>query len=86
MDSTSDHVCLQERPVPEARHEWKLGLAANPSEILALAGDPARGSAVFHRADTACGGCYRIKGQGREFGPDLDGIGTIGIGHARRVS
>ena len=70
------------RFIPEERREKKLGPAANPSEILALAGEPARGMKIFSRADTGCAGCHRIQGKGREFGPDLD---SIGARHSRAV-
>ncbi len=64
------------RFVPEESRERKLGQVVNPSEILALQGDPARGKQVFLRSDTACATCHRLEGQGREFGPDLGAIGA----------
>jgi putative heme-binding domain-containing protein len=42
-----------------------------------LAGDAARGRALFHdRGGLGCVKCHRIGGQGSEVGPDLGGIGA----------
>ena len=35
-----------------------------------------RGKQLFFRATTGCINCHRLEGQGKEFGPDLKGIGT----------
>jgi putative heme-binding domain-containing protein len=62
---------FQEQPANDQR----LGLSPNPSEILALQGDVKRGRTVFRRAAILCINCHRAEGQGREFGPDLAGLG-----------
>jgi putative heme-binding domain-containing protein len=38
-------------------------------------GDPARGEAVFRRADLSCLKCHAVSGAGGNVGPDLSGIG-----------
>lgn len=62
---------FQERP----NNGRRLGLSPNPAEILALPGDVKRGRAIFRRAVILCINCHRAEGQGREFGPDLSGLG-----------
>jgi putative heme-binding domain-containing protein len=44
-------------------------------EVL-KSGDPARGEALFRRADLACLKCHAIGGAGGQVGPDLTSIGT----------
>ena len=61
---------FQKSPAADTR----LGLSPNPSEILALQGNAKRGRTVFRRAAILCVNCHRAEGQGREFGPALDGI------------
>src|SRR5207302_6411430 len=39
-------------------------------------GDPARGEAVFRRANLGCYQCHALGGAGGRIGPDLSGIGT----------
>jgi putative heme-binding domain-containing protein len=39
-------------------------------------GDPARGEAIFRRADTACLRCHAIAGAGGNLAPDLSSIGA----------
>ncbi len=47
-------------------------------QLIAHAGDPNRGRAVFARsgAANACATCHRVQGQGQWVGPDLSTIGT----------
>jgi putative heme-binding domain-containing protein len=53
----------------------KIGLTPNSSEILTLQGNAKRGQALFRRIDLLCLNCHKAEGQGRDFGPDLAGIG-----------
>ena len=64
------------------------GIASNPpppsqEEIVKLAaevvakGDPARGEAVFRRADIACMKCHAIAKAGGNIGPELSAVGSI---------
>ena len=39
-------------------------------------GQPARGAAIFGRAELACTACHSVAGQGATIGPALDGIGS----------
>jgi putative heme-binding domain-containing protein len=54
----------------------------NPDEMKALVeevarrGDPARGEAVFRRADLSCLKCHAVSGAGGRVGPDLSSIGA----------
>lgn len=57
-------VVLQARPQPTTVEQALAALAT---------GDPRRGRAVFTAA--GCANCHRADGQGRQFGPDLSGIG-----------
>jgi putative heme-binding domain-containing protein len=67
---------LFERYLPEDARTKRLGTLVNATEILALSGDPARGRTLFVAgAGVQCRNCHQIKGQGREFGPPLDGVG-----------
>src|SRR5207253_3392130 len=56
--------------------------ALTPTEMkaritdIAGKGDPARGEAIFRRADLACFKCHAIAGAGGLVGPDLAGIGA----------
>ena len=43
---------------------------------VARAGDPARGEAVFRRADLNCLKCHAIAGAGGQVGPGLESIGA----------
>jgi putative heme-binding domain-containing protein len=47
---------------------------ARPREELRLAGDPARGKALFE-GKGECTGCHRVDGTGSRVGPDLSRIG-----------
>lgn len=53
----------------------------SPAEVASLVaevgakGDPARGEAVFRRADLSCMSCHSVAKAGGEIGPDLSAIG-----------
>jgi putative heme-binding domain-containing protein len=67
---------LFERFLPEERRVKRLGDVVRPEQILALAGDAARGRKLFFETSgVQCRNCHRIAGQGTEVGPDLDQIG-----------
>jgi putative heme-binding domain-containing protein len=67
---------LFERFVPEERRVKRLGLEIKPDEILALKGDASRGEKIFFaEGGVQCSQCHRLRGQGRDFGPDLNRIG-----------
>jgi uncharacterized repeat protein (TIGR03806 family) len=67
---------LFERFLPEERRVKRLGDVVRPEQILALAGDAARGRKLFFEASgVQCRNCHRIAGKGTEVGPDLDLIG-----------
>ena len=51
-----------------------LGTDVQPESILAMNGDAARGTAIFHGV-AQCGRCHVAGGIGRAFGPDLNGLG-----------
>ena len=64
------------------------GIAANPSppsqeEIVKIAadvvakGDPARGEAIFRRAEIACMKCHAVAKAGGAIGPELSAVGSI---------
>ena len=63
---------FQEKPATTDR----IGLAPSTAEILALQGDVQRGRALFRRVDLLCLNCHQAEKNGRDFGPDLDGIGS----------
>jgi putative heme-binding domain-containing protein len=67
---------LLERLLPESERRERLGTMIEPAAILALAGDAARGAAVFGQSAAAqCSSCHRVRGEGKAVGPDLDGVG-----------
>ena len=67
---------LFERFVPEEKRVKRLGADIQPDEILALQGDAARGEKVFFtEGGVQCFQCHRVRGRGRDFGPDLTRIG-----------
>ena len=51
-----------------------LGMRAT-SYRVDLRGDIENGGTLFRRADLLCLNCHQTDGEGREFGPALDGIG-----------
>jgi uncharacterized repeat protein (TIGR03806 family) len=67
---------LFERFVPDSDRVKRLGDRIDGTEILALAGDPARGARLFAAPTTLCATCHRVGSQGVEVGPDLDVIGS----------
>ncbi len=65
-----------ERFFPEEERSERLGDAADPAQILALKGDPARGREIFFSDSGAqCKTCHRIGATGGAVGPDLSQIG-----------
>jgi uncharacterized repeat protein (TIGR03806 family) len=67
---------LFERFVPEEQRVRRLGNTIKPAEILSLAGDAARGRALFTAtAGVQCKNCHKAQGVGTELGPDLSAIG-----------
>ena len=67
---------LYEKFIPEDQRPKRLGAAIQASEILALAGDAARGEKIFFQSSAAqCKNCHRVQGQGGQTGPDLSAIG-----------
>ncbi len=46
------------------------------SELVKLTGDPAKGKALFERAESSCITCHRVGDKGVDFGPALTEIGT----------
>ena len=62
---------FREKPVTTNR----IGLSSSTAEILTLQGNADNGRSLFRRADLLCLNCHVAEGQGRNFGPDLDGIG-----------
>jgi putative heme-binding domain-containing protein len=47
-----------------------------PEKLLALAGDAARGRAIFVGQGAACSRCHTFRGEGSDVGPDLTEIRT----------
>ncbi|MBM3978223.1 MAG: DUF1080 domain-containing protein, partial [Planctomycetes bacterium] len=47
-----------------------------PSEILALAGSPKRGEALFFSQRATCSSCHAFSGRGASIGPDLASVRT----------
>jgi putative heme-binding domain-containing protein len=78
LRSTTDAAIrdLFEGFLPEEQRTRRLGETINPTEILKLAGDAARGRQLFHESTVVqCRSCHRIESKGTEVGPDLDAIG-----------
>lgn len=46
------------------------------AELVKLAGDAAKGKAIFERAESSCITCHRVGDKGVDFGPALSEIGT----------
>lgn len=66
---------LFERFLPEEKRKRRLGSIVRPEEVLALAGEPARGKETFESTSLACRTCHRIGDSGGEVGPDLSQVG-----------
>jgi putative heme-binding domain-containing protein len=65
---------LFQRFLPPDQRRQTLGSEINPQTILALKGDAAHGGELFVGA-SQCARCHVCGGQGRAFGPALDGVG-----------
>ncbi|MEZ5944208.1 MAG: c-type cytochrome [Planctomycetaceae bacterium] len=59
-----------EMPLPNAEELAKL------VEEIRQTGDPARGEAVFRRADLSCQKCHAVSKAGGQVGPDLSAVGA----------
>lgn len=67
---------LFERFVPEEQRAERLGTDIDAAKLLAVAGDAARGAAIFHTGvGVTCRSCHRIGSEGPEVGPSLEGVG-----------
>ncbi len=67
---------LFERFLPEEQRTRRLGRDVDVHDILRLEGQAAKGRAQFLTSRTLqCRNCHRLGRQGRQLGPDLDGIG-----------
>lgn len=60
----------------KAAWRWNATLAEELLQEVAQRGDPARGQAVYRRADLQCMQCHAIAGAGGTVGPDLASIGA----------
>ena len=60
-------------PAPAAKGDQSLPPLA---ELVKRTGDPAKGAAIFRRADVGCINCHQVNGEGTDFGPKLSEIGT----------
>ncbi len=66
---------LFERFVPERDRVARLGADIRPDDILSLQGDAARGKNLYLKASgLQCRNCHRAEGQGKNLGPDFDGL------------
>jgi putative heme-binding domain-containing protein len=65
---------LFQRLLPPDQRRVTLGTAIRPANVLALAGDAARGRQLFH-GQAQCARCHLCEKAGRLFGPDLSAIG-----------
>jgi putative heme-binding domain-containing protein len=54
----------------------KLGSSPRPQAILALLGDPEKGSQLYWSESLSCSKCHRIDDRGSAVGPDLTAIGS----------
>ncbi len=80
IEKISRHPAFQvhdlfDRFLPDDLRPKKLGLNIRPEQILDLAGDAERGRKAFIREGLQCSRCHRVRGEGRDFGPDLSLIG-----------
>jgi uncharacterized repeat protein (TIGR03806 family) len=70
-------VSLFEQHLPATERQKRLGTAIDPAVILGLAGDAARGRALYETAAVVqCRNCHRLGAAGRDVGPPLDGVGA----------
>ncbi len=69
---------LFDRFLPDDQRVATLGLNPDAKKVLALQGDPARGSQLLSPQGklAACFACHLINGAGRDFGPDLSKVAT----------
>lgn len=77
--STNAHVRnLFDRFLPDEQRVELLGPGATAESILARRGDAGRGAVLFSLSGKAstCLSCHFLKGSGRDFGPDLSGVGA----------
>ena len=66
---------LFERFLPDAQRVKRLGTVIKPAQLLALQGRADQGRELFLTAKgIQCRNCHRVAKQGRNVGPDLDGI------------
>lgn len=62
--------------LPEESRQKRLGTSVDTTAILALEADLERGRALFFESTSLqCRNCHKVAGQGKEVGPNLDGIG-----------
>jgi putative membrane-bound dehydrogenase-like protein len=67
---------LFEKYLPEDKLPERLGDKVKPEEILALAGEAARGERIFFESSAAqCKSCHAVQGKGSNVGPELSQIG-----------
>jgi len=84
------HFYATGRTLPEVADALTkaAGISANPAvpsqeEIVKIAaavvekGDPARGEAIFRRAEIACMKCHAVAKAGGNIGPELSAVGSI---------
>lgn len=68
---------LTERAGLQAESEpWTAERMASEVELVLTQGDPARGEAVFRRADLNCFNCHALSGAGGQVGPELGPVGA----------
>lgn len=60
----------------ELRWAWSDAFARELAAEVRQSGNPARGRAIFQRADLACVACHRVGAEGGVIGPALDTLGT----------
>jgi uncharacterized repeat protein (TIGR03806 family) len=69
-------VSLFEQHLPATQRQRRLGTTIDPAAILSVAGDAARGRALYETAAAVqCRNCHRLGGAGRDVGPALDDVG-----------
>lgn len=69
---------IYERFKPDSQRERTLGPNVDAGEILALRGDAARGAQLVSTEGrlASCLACHFVRGQGRQFGPELSTLGA----------